>query len=255
MKKNISISFYFALLLVLAIGCKSKKMATTTVVKNTSTSPLAKIIAAQLTFNSFSTKAKTNLKIDGNEFDLSLNIRIKDKETIWVSATAYGLVEVGRVLITPDSIKILDKIRSQITLKPFSFIHKYTSSKIDYAALQAILVGNPMPFVLLPQTKVTNDSSGIILNGLVDNLTYQTRYNPLLNVISALLSNINASQKLEIKYDQFTTVSGLVLPLQVTLNSTVNNKSLFINMLYSVPQINTVLEFPFNIPQRYVVIN
>ncbi len=255
MIKNISISFCIALLLISATACKTKKLATQTTVKNTSKSPLAKITAAQIVFNTFSTKAKTTLQLDGKDFDVSLNIKIKNKETIWVSATAYGIMEVGRVLITPDSIKILNKVNSQITLKPFNFIHKYTSNKIDFATLQAILVGNPMPFVLSTQTQIKTDSSGTILQGLVDNLTYQTNYNKNLNVVSALLSNGLAGQKLEINYAQFTTLAGQVLPTQINLNSSVSNKNITANMFYNSQELNTPLDFPFNIPKRYSVID
>ncbi|TAH04001.1 MAG: DUF4292 domain-containing protein [Sphingobacteriales bacterium] len=256
MRKNISISLCIALLLISATACKTKKLATQTTAKSTSKSPLAKITAAQINFNTFTAKAKTSLQLDGKEYpDVILNIRIKNKETIWVSATAYGLVEVGRVLITPDSIKILNKIQSEITLKPFAFIQKYTSNKIDFATLQAILVGNPMPFVLSPQTQIKTDSSGTILSGNIDNLTYQTNYNQSLNLVSALLSNGFAGQKLVINYAQFTTLAGQVLPTQLSLNSSVSNKNITADMVYSVPEINTPLDFPFNIPKRYSVID
>ncbi len=255
MKKNISISICIALLFISATACKTKKLATQNTAKITSKSPLAKITAAQINFNTFTTKAKTSLRLDGKEYpDVILNIRIKNNETIWVSATAYGLVEVGRVLITPDSIKILNKIQSEITLKPFAFIHNYTSNKINFATLQAILVGNPMPFVLSPQTQIKTDTSGTILQGLVDNLTYQTNYNKSLNVVSALLNNVLASQKLEINYSQFTNLAGQVLPTQVNLNSSVSSKNITANMLYISQELNTPLDFPFNIPKRYTVI-
>lgn len=256
MIKNISISFCLAALLISATACKTKKLATQNAVKSTSKSPLAKIIASQIVFNTFSTKAKTTLQLDGKDYpDVILNIRIKNKETIWVSATAYGLVEVGRVLITPDSIKILNKIQSEITLKPFAFIHKYTSNKIDFATLQAVLVGNPVPFILSAQTQIKTDSSGTILQGLTDNLAYQTNYNKSLNVVSALLSNVLAGQKLVINYAQFTNLAGQVLPTQINLNSSVSNKNITANMLYNNPELNTPLDFPFNIPKRYSVID
>lgn len=256
MKKNISISICVALFLLFTTACKTKKIITQTTVKAPKlASPLAKIIATQVNFNTFTTKASTALTLNGNSYDASLNIRIKNKETIWISATAFGIMEIGRILITPDSIKILNKVNSQITLKPFNFIHKYINNKIDFATLQAILVGNTMPFMLDPKSQIVTDSSGIILNGVLDNLTFQTKFNSSINLVSALLNNENLGQKFKINYNEFINVAGQYFPLKISLNSTLNTKNISANMQYTTPQLNTILEFPFNIPKRYALID
>src|SRR5690606_40618446 len=47
------------------------------------------VSANALQYETFNTKAKTKLSVDNKSFSSTLNIRIKNNETIWISATAF----------------------------------------------------------------------------------------------------------------------------------------------------------------------
>src|SRR5690606_17028532 len=61
-----------------------------------------------LDFHTFSGRAKTKIEMGKNVHDVTLNVRIERNKAIWLSVTAILGVEVARVLITPDSVKILN---------------------------------------------------------------------------------------------------------------------------------------------------
>lgn len=116
MKRNILNSLFILGAITFVSACKSKKEIVVapskaeTKVDNTKAEALTLLNSKQLKFNTLSLKAKATLDIDGNSNDVTMNFRMRDKETIWVSITALGgLAEVARALITPDSIKIQNK--------------------------------------------------------------------------------------------------------------------------------------------------
>src|SRR6185312_7675239 len=149
--------------LLLIAGCKAKKqifVTRTTPVNtpapvNEKRERLNAIRSAQITFTDFSGKARTKLAFSGNSNDVTLNIRIRRGQKIWVSITAIAGIEVARALITPDSILVVNKLQGLYLRKPFSFIYKYASDKLDYNSVEALLVGNAIPQLLNNKTQVT----------------------------------------------------------------------------------------------------
>ncbi|RZM26970.1 MAG: DUF4292 domain-containing protein, partial [Pedobacter sp.] len=111
MRRNTLNKILVVACLIIIAGCKAKKPLIVNrnvapVVKPASAvaAKLAAIRSKQVSFNTFSAKAKTDLSIDGNQNDCTLNIRVNRDKKIWVSVTALLGIEVARAVITPDSI-------------------------------------------------------------------------------------------------------------------------------------------------------
>ena len=127
MKKNISNSLLLICSVIIITGCHAKKQLVTRAPVDTpkpattTTGPdnvaamaklkLAAIRSKQVSFTTFSGKAKSKLSIDGNSNDVTLNIRILRGQKIWVSITAIIGIEVARAMITPDSIIVINKLQ------------------------------------------------------------------------------------------------------------------------------------------------
>ena len=81
-------------------------------------------------FTTFSGRAKSVLAINGKErYDVTANVRIVHDEAIWISVTALMGIEVARVLITPDSVKIINRLQAEYIKKPLEYLHHFTSSE------------------------------------------------------------------------------------------------------------------------------
>src|ERR1017187_7742142 len=98
------------------------------------------IQAGQTIFNSFSGKARTMLDINGNINDVTLNIRVKRDQKIWISITAIAGIEAARVLITPDSILIINRLQSVYVKQPFSYINTVAGNQVNYKTIESLLV-------------------------------------------------------------------------------------------------------------------
>lgn len=257
MKKNILIKIFFGITLLIATACKSKKIVTTlpnTIIKPDNKSVIKSLKAADLKFSTYSTKAKTNIKIDSNTYDINLNIRIKKNDTIWISAT-YFSIEVGRIVITPDSIKMINRAQSQYFIKPYSYLSKNINPKLDFFALQSMLVGNTMAFGYSDETSITSDSTGYAIMSTDLSLTYHAKFNTVIKVTETLLIDSKKEQQLKIIYTDFVRINNFNTPTQVIINTTVNNKKITASMLYSIPEIDKNLEYPFSIPKRYTALD
>lgn len=259
MRKNILSKICLLLISVFLFSCKAKKplivKQETTAIAENNRIKLTTITEKQSTFTTFSTKAETNLNLNGKAYDVSLNIRIKHQEGIWISVTAGGLIEVARVLITPDSLKIMDRVNNEYLKKPFGFIYDYANDKVDYQTLEALLVGNCIPFTLKPESQL------IIINGILnligneEGLGFKIVFNDQRKTSQILLNDDQLAQKLTVTTGAYEEISAQLMPSNLLIESKAGDKNIKVTMYYSKTVLNEPVDFPFNVPKRFSVID
>lgn len=253
---------YILVLCLTIVSCKSKqKLATpkttdTTVeLEEKASANLKKIIAQQSDFATLTTRATTELSIKGKSFDVTMNIRIKKGEGIWVSVTYFAGIEVARALITPDSIKVMDKINNEYLKKPFSFVQKYSNEKIDYATLEAIMIGNCIPFTLTNKKDLSLQTQGLVINGQSNQITYHVNFNSDLKPASTTLKTTDNLKNLTVNVGSFENVGGMMIPKTLNIESVAGSQAIKLNMEYNKTEINSPVDFPFNVSKRFSVID
>ena len=209
------------------------------------------IRSAQANFNTFSGKAHAKLDIGGNSNDVTLNIRIKRGQKIWVSVTAIAGIEVARALITPDSIMLINRLQSLYVRKPFSYIYKFTGEQVNYQTLESLLLGNAIPELLNEGADFQVNNGNTILTGNLQNLVYKLLLGPDMKVTQTNLDNQNAGQTLQVNNSVFIQSANRVVPSQIDMASVVKNKKIQINLHYIKIDFDQPLEYPFTIPSRY----
>src|SRR5579875_3744407 len=162
MKRNTLNKLLAALIAFSLFSCKAKKQlvqvtpqpvvtdSAAAKTDHTKTDKITAIQDRQVNFNTFSGRARTHLEIDGKGYDVTLNIRIQKNKQIWVSITAIAGIEIARAVITPDSIKILNKLQRVYLKKPFSYVYQYTGRQVNYKTVESIVIGNAVPEFLNP---------------------------------------------------------------------------------------------------------
>lgn len=93
-------------------------------------------------------KAKVETLIDGKEesFDIKLKIR-KDSAMFIQIEVVGGLINVAKLLITKDSVRMVDYIHKQYFKGDFNYINEILNTDLDYDVLQAVLFGNSAEFL------------------------------------------------------------------------------------------------------------
>lgn len=249
------------LILILLASCKVRRERSTPTAPTKLSSSSSKaaqlnaIQAAQIDFNTASIKAKANLNIDNSDHDVTMNIRIQKDKLIWVSITAFVGLEVARVLITPDSIKVLNRLENTYMCKPFSYIYEYTNKEITFPFLQSILVGNIAPMLINDSTQIITDSSSLSLKSTLGTLVSTIQINQWNKPSQTSLNDQTSDQNLLVDYANFTSIAGGQMPQQVTMQSRVSNKLMQVYLAYVKISINENLDYPFTVPKRFLLQN
>ena len=247
---------------IIAVGCKAKKMATALVVTappvavdNSKANTIAAIKSRQLSFNTFSGKASAELNIDNDNRGVTMNIRIDKGKKIWVSITALLNIEVARALITPDSIKLINKLQSVYVKQPFSYIHTYAGKQVNYATIEALLTGNAVPEFVSVNANLQKTDNNIALSGSMEQFFYKMIFNPELKLARLDLSNSAQQQSMQVNNSNFVLVDGRTLPSLINIGSSLKGKKISVNLDYSKVELDRGLEYPFNIPESYTPAN
>ncbi len=210
--------------------------------------------ATNFKFSNLALKGKARLNINGKENDVNLTIRIKEQEKIWVSVSAI-IGEVARVLITPDSIQIINRLDAVYTKKPFSFIHDYTNKEINFSVLQSILTGNSIDEFISNKSELSATQSTYVISGALEELLYSFTFNTLKRLEKTEINDVSADQFLNVQYSKHQVYNGLMFPGNIQINSEAEKNIIGVQVAFSSIEGNVPLEFPFTIPSRYKVIN
>jgi len=162
-----NLSKILLLVLVIAIAsCKSTRKIQTAIAKKDTTrqavpahdthadsmqyihNVLGKLAGNHIDFKTFSAKIKVNYEDkDGPQPELTVILRMKKDSAIWVSinATIFSY-EAFRLLITPDSIKLIDKRAKKVQFRSVNYLRELTQLPFDFYTVQDLLMGNPIYF-------------------------------------------------------------------------------------------------------------
>lgn len=267
MKKYILINTVYVLVLLLTLtSCKTKKVilpvlavpespAVPAEPDNTRKNKLKSINESDIVFNTLAVKSKVVLNINDKSNDVNMNFRIKNNEVIWVSVTALAGLEVARALITPDSVKILNRLDNVYIKKPFSYIYEFTNEQINFRTLQSILIGNTVSEFITDSTELNMESDEAKLRSILGGLTYNLRVSSQNKVVYTNLNDQVAKQELTANYSDFILVNQQQIPHTVVMDSKVKTKKFLLDLKFLKVDMDGPLELPFRVPERFLIKN
>ncbi len=207
-------------------------------------------------FQSFSGKLKVHYTAaDGKDNDLTVYIHIKKDSAIWISIHATALnIEAFRMLVTPDSVKILDKIKKVVTLRSVSYLQSAAHLPLDFGALQALLVGNP---VFLDTTHIVfykqeaNNGVSLFSSGPVFRNFMTLNSDGTLQHVKLDDADPLRSRTGDITYGDYDRQPGARPFSQYRKIAVAEKGKVDIEMSYKQYRFNEDLQFPFSVPKNY----
>jgi hypothetical protein len=201
----------------------------------------------------FSAKLKVHYEgSDGKDYELTAFVRLEKDKRIWISVNATLLgIEVFRVLITPDSAKVLNKIDKVYQLRSVSYLQEISHLPFDFKVLQSLILGNP---IYLDSNIVfyRKDLQGISIlsvgpvfrNYLTLNNDFTLKHSALDDVDQLKARNC------DITYGQYEKNDTLLFSAYRKI--AVSEKArLDVELSFSKYSFNDNLDFPFSIPKNY----
>lgn len=139
--------------------CKRKKELEKTPVSTSDTSggrcrldfKSARTLIRHITENEFkydwlSGKAEVQSLVDGKEENLDIKLTMKKDSAILVSIRYILGLEVAKVLITKDSVKLVNYINKTYFKGDMNYINEILNADLDFDVVQAVLFGNSAEF-------------------------------------------------------------------------------------------------------------
>lgn len=259
-------------LIILLFGCHTTKKiinkaiapkdSSSTVITNQSAADSLKMIDRTMTglhhhyidFKTFSAKIKVEYEDNkGKKPELTANIRIIKDSAIWMSLTATFLnIEVFRVLITKDSVILLNKQDKEVQFRSLDYLQDVTEIPFDYKTLQDLLVGNP---IFLDSTivsyKKTEDKILISTAGSSFKHLMTLAADSYLLLHSKLDDvNVARNRTADITYSDFDNKTGIDFSTYREITVSEKNR-LDIRLNFKQYEFNKELSVYFNIPKNY----
>lgn len=260
------------MVVVLLFGCRGSKKLQSTVTNKDSVimhlvNPMEsdsgklvhdtfeKIAHNTIAFNTFSGKIKVDYKDSRQrKYDFNSFVRIQKDSVIWVSISAVLGIEAFRVLITPDSVKIINRLDNYYQFHTTDYIREITQLPADFYTLQDILIGNPLFIdstnVLL--YKETEQNISIATAGEYFKHLLTMRKEDFAITHSKLDDvDIIRNRTADFSFDDIVSVQGRLFSNKRTIVITEKNR-IDITLDFKQAEFDKPLTFPFNIPRGYI---
>ena len=210
--------------------------------------------ANQPNFTEVAARMKTKLSTPTINQSFTTNIRWKKGEKIWMSMSIIG-IEGARVLITRDSIKIMDKLNERYILKPISFIKEKTFMDFSFSDIEQLLLGQ-LIFTDLSEAKYTESPSNTTIYS--DGLRFLTTMvfnTPTMGLDSMVVSDKVNAQKVISAYSNYQPQLGCSFPMDRSLNITSGPQSFSMEIKMQSVEAKEQLDYPFYINPNYKIEN
>lgn len=265
--------FYVLAIISMASACRGTKQLTKAIAKqDTSQAPIviasvvdsakllrdmyAKVNTNRMDdYTTFSAKIKVTYEAqDGEKNDVKAYIRMHKDSLIWISLTGSFLdIEGARILITPDSVKVMNKLKDYYQLRSIAFLQDMTDIPLDFKGLQDMIIGNPI-FVDTNIVSFKNKgqellilSIGKIFKNLITLDGNALMSHSKLDDVDQVFHSRTCDITLE---DYEATINGKYFSTKREIIVTEKSK-LDIQLKFKQFSFNEALTYPFNIPKNY----
>ncbi len=206
----------------------------------------------ELPFQELTAKMKTKVSSPTLNQSFTTNIRWKKGEKIWLSMSIIG-IEGARVLITKDSIKIMDKINSRYILKPLSYLKEKAYVDLSFSDIENILLGQ-LVFTDTTKAKYANNATNTTISAdgqrFLTTVVFDKKTNHLM---SFFVSDKLFARTIESAYDNYQEQSGKPFSMDRTLVMRSGLETFEMVAKFQSIEIRQNLEYPFTIYPNYTI--
>jgi hypothetical protein len=214
---------------------------------------LARILDSRMRYGTFSAKVKVDyLDATGKSLEFNAFIRMRRDSAIWASIVAALGVEAFRVLITPDSVRIMDKLEKTVRYAAASELQEITQLPFDFGSLQELIVGNPIGLDSLPSSLRRQDATVVLEyghGGFRHILAYDTT-GPALRTHRMDETDSLRHRTAILSFDQYQDKTGRRFPNLRRLTLT-DKQKVDITLDYRQVDFDVPVAFPFSVPRNY----
>ncbi len=204
-------------------------------------------------YNTFSCKAKMHLEGQGKKQTFTGNFRLLKDKYIWVSIQAPIIGEVARVIISPDSVKAMEKINKRVYLYAYKDLQKLINLEVDFNTLQELILGNPIACDgKVYEIKNLNDMVNILIKGddYINQLSFFKQDSTMKQIQLQTNRTVSTSSVL-IQYGQYQIQDTMRISTKRFYNVQDAKGMAELELEINKFEFNKDIEVPFVIPNGY----
>src|SRR5690348_2776680 len=221
-----------------------------TIIKDT----LTGLLNAPVNITTFYGKAKADFSSDQASGNATVYIHLQKDSAIWISITGPLNIESARILITQDSVKIINKLEDTAQLSSIQHLQQITRLPFNFSDFQNVILGKPsvannaaLNFDIKPDSiHVTSQDS------FINYIFSFARSNFMLGQSRFIASSNGNAIDANIFYNNYQNVNGINFSanrdIAVTGTSPMKLELNFKEYNFNQPQ-----SFPFTISKNYTI--
>jgi hypothetical protein len=207
-------------------------------------------------FSTFNAKVKIeSTGANGKNPDITAVVRMVKDSAIWVSLSATFLnVEVYRILITKDSVILMNKQDKEVKYRSLDYLQEVTQIPFDYATLQDVIIGNPV--FISDSVSAFRKSADQIMISTIDQyfknlFTIDAAQKLMLHSKMDDVDNAR-NRTADIAYDGYDNNQGTYFATKRKISASEKNK-IDINLEFKQYEFNKTISVALTVPKNYKI--
>lgn len=216
-------------------------------------------------FDWLDAKFSATFSMDGKDTELKGVLRIKKDSAMWVSISPALGIEMARLLLTQDSVMLINRLNSTYLKAELTYINDLLETNFDFDILQALLIGNDLSCYDNEQFKASIADKNYHLSTLgrrkIKKLQTASDKERLLlqdiwlnsgtyKIEKTILRDVKTSGKLEAVYSGFVAHENQIMPTIIYFNFH-NKRANKLIVEINKTEINKPKNISFSIPSNY----
>lgn len=212
-----------------------------------------KLLTNKIEFETFSAKINTDYQgSDGKKYDVNVFVRMKYDSIIWISVNGALGIEGMRVIIDRDSVRILNKLDKEYTVRSLDYLKEVATLPLDLHTMQQLIIGNP---VFLDTNFVSYTTEGTTISLLSEGEWFRHLISMNNNDHLVLHSKLDDRDILRnrtcfLYYTEYENNKGVNFSTNRSISVT-DKTQLDVKLNFKQYAFNETLTYPFSIPKNY----
>ncbi len=210
----------------------------------------SKVVANQIQYKTLSERCNLTWDDGNTAQQFNASIRLRKDSLIWMSLGMFGF-EGARVLISPDSFRLVNKMTSEHMVRDYNFIQSWILMPVNFEMLQQILAGQKIS-INEKATSVTKEDSSYVLYMESDKLLEKVWVDSVSYTIKKiLLKDKLLKQDMTITFDSYNSLNQKPFSYKRNIIIHRDAATMMLSMEITKAQVNEELNFPFEANEKY----
>jgi hypothetical protein len=256
-----SIKHYSLLLilcsLIFASSCKTKKIVTGSAAHHrrdsiAQTNEAYRVIKMSrdnmIDYDWFSSRIKVEYSDNTISQDFTAVVRMRRDSMMWISLQGPFGIEGGRILVTRDSIFVVNKLSNEYLRQPISYLAKIMPIQTNLPELQDFIMGYYLLFThAVPEYMGMVDSMHQVRAESPEFRYGSDLYPQNYTLAKSVLTDKMLNQQMNITFGGYSQEQARPFSTERNIDIKQENKNINLHLVFTKIKVNEVLNFPFDI--------